>query len=597
MTPITGILHRYRPTAGWCIIPAALFLVTFFVYPSLKLFLLSFLSPALTFANYRQLISTDIYVKVLFNTLRISATVSVICVLLAYPLAFLLASVRDRIRNILIIAVVLPFFTSVLVRSYAWIALLGDQGVVNKILLWLGIIHTPLRLIYNTTGLLIAMTHILLPMAVLLLLSVMRGIDRRLVHVSASLGANRLQTFLRIHLPLTLPGLGAAAVLVFIFTMGNYITAALLGGTRDTMLAMVIAQEVDELLNWPFAGALATVLTGTTILLFLLFNRALNLDRMWGGDAIRGDGTRRPRRSSHLRGVMAQGVLTAIDAVHAALVTIASPLRRIGRLPAIGGIDVFRLALWLLAGGIMAFLLVPILLIFPISFTNSLYLTFPPEGLSLRWYRELIDQHYWAVSTLLSLRVGILTMLLSLAFGIPAAMVLVRRQFFGRTALYAFFISPLIVPSITIAVSIYYFFAPLHLVGTATGLVIGDTIGGISLVTVLVAAALKGFDRSVERASLSLGAGVLRTFARIMAPLLRPAILAAAFFAFMHSFDEVVIATFVGGVSAETLPKKMWEGVELEIRPTLAALSALLIVFTAAMLLAIEFLQRRRTQA
>lgn len=167
-----------------------------------------------------------------FNDPRYLAAIAVLCVVLAYPLAYLLSTLRDRTRNLLLVAVALPFFSSVLVRSYAWMVLLGQDGIINRTLLRLGVVEAPLRLIYNTTGLLISMTHILLPTAVLLLLSVMRGSDVRLVRVSLSLGAGRLQTFLRIYLPLTLPGVGAAGMLVFIFAMGNYVTAALLGGTR-----------------------------------------------------------------------------------------------------------------------------------------------------------------------------------------------------------------------------------------------------------------------------------------------------------------------------------------------------------------------------
>lgn len=304
-----------RPASAWLILPATAFLALFFAFPSVRLLLLSFTSPALTLANYQRLVASGVYAEVLINTVQISALVALISVVLAYPVAFLLASLGDRMRNILLVAVVVPFFTSVLVRSYAWMVLLGREGIVNKILMRLGVIETPLRLIYNTTGLLISMTHILLPTAILLLLSVMRGIDTRLISVSASLGAGRLQTFLRVYLPLTLPGIGAAALLVFIFTLGNYVTPALLGGTRDMMLALVIAQQVNEVLNWPFAGALSTVLTGTTVALFLLFNRALNLDRMWGGTDRQGTAAPRIEWLAKWRSRVAQRILAMIDAV------------------------------------------------------------------------------------------------------------------------------------------------------------------------------------------------------------------------------------------------------------------------------------------
>ena len=186
------------------------------------------------------------------------------------------------------------------------------------------------------------------------------------------------------------------------------------------------------------------------------------------------------------------------------------------------------------------------------------------------------------------------TLVAAVLLGTLAGIGFSRSRFRGLSTLYMFVLTPLIVPVIVVAVSLYGFFSQLGLVGTAWGLILGHTVGALPLVTVLVTATLRGFDRSLENAAVGLGASPLRAFVRVTLPLIRPTIMVAAFFAFMYSFDEVVMASFLGSISAETLPKKMWEGVRLEIKPTLAAISSLLIIFTAVTLGAIEFTRARR---
>jgi putative spermidine/putrescine transport system permease protein len=252
------------------------------------------------------------------------------------------------------------------------------------------------------------------------------------------------------------------------------------------------------------------------------------------------------------------------------------------------------LALRVIATTILIFLLIPLVLIIPISFTSTLFLSFPPKGFSLRWYTELLDAPIWAHAFFLSLRVGVTSAILAMVLGLFASIAVVRTNFRGKSAIYMFLISPLIVPVIVTAVSLYYFFAQLNLVGSFWALVLGHTIGGIPIVLILVCSALRGTDLRLEYAAMSLGASASRAFIQITLPIILPSLLAASFFAFLHSFDEVVIATFIGGLSSETLPKKLWEGVRLEIKPTLAAVSSLLILFTAIILLAAEFLRRGR---
>ena len=610
MTALQTATSRRPADRTWLLLaPAVLFLLFFFGYPVARLLGLSVFDPEFTLRNYETALTAPVYVAVLRTTLKISIETTLLCLVLGYPLAYALSTVSERARNLLIIAVVLPYFTSILVRSYAWLVLLGRHGILNEAMVGLGVIDHPVKMIYNTTGVVIGMTHIMLPIMVLALYSVMRGIDTNLVKVSDSLGASRTQTFLWVYFPLSLPGVGAGCLLVFIFSVGFYVTPALLGGLRDTMLAMLIATQIQELLKWGFAGALSLILLVVTLALFLIFNRLMGLDRIWGGDKVRDERPSRlraPRLPAPVRNACAHLGRMLMDGIVWLLALPAElmrPLRAgagrlLGRLPGRPAHAARRsdsgAALAVVAGAIVVFLLAPIVLIFPVSFTNSLYLEFPPSGFSLQWYRELVETKYWTQSLWLSVRVAPVSMVLAVALGTMGAVALARSRFPFKDAVFSFILSPIIVPVIVTAVALYYFYSQLGLVGSYWGLVVGHTVGSVPVVVVMVAAALKGFDIRLENAAMSLGASRTRAFFDVTLPIVRPSIIVSAFFAFIHSFDEVVIASFVGGAANATLPVRMWVDVRQDIKPTLAAVSTLLVLFTVLMLLATNWIQGRR---
>ena len=582
----------------------------FFGYPVARLLTLSIFDPDFTLKNYETALMSPVYVAVLGTTLKISLQTTVLSLILGYPLAYVLSMASERTRNLLIIAVVLPYFTSILVRSYAWLVLLGRHGILNEAMMSTGLIDDPVKMIYNRIGVVVSMTHIMLPIMVLALYSVMRGINLNLLKVSESLGANSIQTFLRVYFPFSLPGIGAGCLLVFIFSVDFYVTPALLGGLRDTMLSMLIATQIQELLRWGFAGALSLILLVVTLCLFLAFNRVMGLDRIWGGHVIRdqrsGPGLRLPWLA-HLRRMRTAFGLLLLDALEIFLFALQQLIQlpsrwitfRVRNLRAASpgrprADKRRRWGLSLVTTLILLFLLAPIALLFPVSFTNSLFLEFPPSGFSLQWYRELVDTTYWTSAFWLSLRVAPASMVLAVVLGTLGAIALARSRFPLKNAAFMFILSALIVPVIVTAVALYYFYSQLGLVGSYWGLVIGHTIGSIPVVVVMVAASLKGFDITLEHATMSLGANPVRAFMQVTLPLIRPAIIVSAFFAFIHSFDEVVIASFVGGAANATLPMRMWVDVRQDIKPTLAAVSSLLIAFTVLMLLATNFIQPQR---
>ncbi len=216
-----------------------------------------------------------VFVTVLLRTLWVSILVTAICLLLGYPLAYFIANLPSRIANPLLILVLVPFWTSVLVRTTAWVVLLQRDGMVNGALRWLGLIEQPLVLIFNRTGVLIAMVHVLLPLMVLPLYSVMKGIGRAPMLAAMSLGARPFEAFLRVYLPQTLAGLAAGCLLVFITALGYYVTPQLVGGGGDQMIAYFIAFYTNNTTNWGLAGALSLILLVTTGVLYAVFARLM----------------------------------------------------------------------------------------------------------------------------------------------------------------------------------------------------------------------------------------------------------------------------------------------------------------------------------
>jgi ABC-type spermidine/putrescine transport system permease subunit I len=263
------------------LLPAVVVLAVLFAYPLLGIVNRSVYKAGYTLDMYRQIFRVPVYLQVLLATFKVSALVTIVCLALGYPLAYILATRRPRTAQLLMIIVVLPFFTSIIVRTYAWMVLLGRNGIVNQYVMALGLTDKPLLLLYNQGGVVIGMSYVLLPYMVLTVYSVMRSIDPRLVRAAHSLGASRLQAFRRVFLPLSLPGIAGGTLLVFILSLGFFITPALMGGPGDMMIAMLIEREVEITLNWSFASALAVILLALTLVGFAGYNRIVRLERIF----------------------------------------------------------------------------------------------------------------------------------------------------------------------------------------------------------------------------------------------------------------------------------------------------------------------------
>jgi ABC-type spermidine/putrescine transport system permease subunit I len=255
--------------------PPLVFLGAVFVLPLLQVVWGSVFAPHPTLEHYARMVTVPVYGRVFWITLKISVLTTLGCLVLGYPAAHFLASVRPATRQLLLICVIVPFFISLLVRNYVWMILLQRNGLLNRLLLDWGVISRPLELMYNEFGVLVAMVHMLLPYMIFPVLSALLAIPPELAQASAGLGANAVRTFLRVTLPLSLPGVAAGSLLVFIVALGFFITPALLGGPRQMMISNLIEFNVRQVLNWPFAFALSNTLLSGTLVLYFVYLRLL----------------------------------------------------------------------------------------------------------------------------------------------------------------------------------------------------------------------------------------------------------------------------------------------------------------------------------
>jgi putative spermidine/putrescine transport system permease protein len=275
--------RRYwRSRQELALVGSLAFFLAIYLFPLTRLLVWSFFSPGFTLAHYAKLFGEPGYMQALRNTAEISVWVTVLSLVLGYPLAYLMTAVSGRVRTLLIVLVLVPFWTSVLVRTFAWMVILGKRGIINELLIGWGVIDKPLALIYNMLGVQIGMVHVLLPFMVFPLLNVMTRIDASLVTAARSLGASPRQAFLRIFLPLSLPGVSAGCVLVFLLAVGFYITPALLGGEGQVTFTTLIELVVRDLLDWNFGASLGVFLLTVVGTLFVLFSTLLGLERLTG---------------------------------------------------------------------------------------------------------------------------------------------------------------------------------------------------------------------------------------------------------------------------------------------------------------------------
>jgi putative spermidine/putrescine transport system permease protein len=266
--------------------PAAVWNLVFFIAPVGVMVARSLEQRGgLSLAHYRALFASSLYLTVMLTTFRISLLVTVVSLALGYPVAYLLATSSARVRAGVLLLVVLPYWLDYIVRSYSWMVLLGRMGLVNRALLEWGLIREPLPILYTRWSVLIGMVQILLPLMVLTLYGAMLRIDQGLLQAAAAHGARPWQSFRKVFFPLSLPGVYGGCLLTFVTSLGFYITPALLGGRKDTMISQLIVTVSSDMLDWSLASAVSVVLLLVSLAILVVYNRFFSIDRLWGGSA------------------------------------------------------------------------------------------------------------------------------------------------------------------------------------------------------------------------------------------------------------------------------------------------------------------------
>ncbi len=287
--PNEMLLKQHAVREKWLLlglsVPAMLLVLIVMVLPVGWLFYLSFIGSDGTFSmeNYARMLESKSYTRIFITTFKVSFLTTAICIAIGYPLAYFLSQLPARAANICLLAVLLPFWTSVLVRTYAWLVLLQRKGLINTWGIEAGLWSEPLPLVHNLTGTLIGMVHIMLPFLVLPLYSSMKAIDPDFLKAASNLGARPVQSFQQVFFPLSLPGLFAGSLIVFVLCLGFFVTPAVLGGGKVIMVSNQITNNIELFFNWGAASALGVVLLVVTLLILFVASKLLPLDNVMGG--------------------------------------------------------------------------------------------------------------------------------------------------------------------------------------------------------------------------------------------------------------------------------------------------------------------------
>lgn len=561
--------------------PLVVLLVGFLVIPLLIIMWGSIEGTKLNFAHYERVFATETNLNILLHTVKVGLIVTVVSVAAGYPVAYLLTKVKSRAFSIVTVFILIPLFTAFLIRTYAWMIILGRQGIVNNALIWLGITTEPLPLLNTTLAVVIGMTHVFIPMAIFTMFSSMVRIDHEFARAAQVLGAKPVQAFMRVYFPMTLPAVFSAGILIFIVAIGFYITPALLGGPGDTMISQLIVVQMTTLLNFELGYASSIVLLLVTIAILFLASLFIPLEMIWSSSKIMVT-NREPGLITRISAILKRGLSPLLIAIETLLHAITKPL-------------LTQNAHWLWAYTILVltFLTAPLVVVIILSFSSSPFVVFPPPGFSMQWWDKLANAEDWHASFFFSVQLGLVSALFATIIGTMGAFWLVRTTLPIKRPLFLFSLSPLMVPVVIIATSLYIFEARIGILGSFIGLVIGHVLLSAPYVIVVMTAALRNFDQSLETAAAVHGARPMQVLRLVTLPILKPALFTAGLLAFLTSFDELLVGIFLLGRQTPTLPIKFWGDIKYQIDPLLSAASTLIVVLVTISILMVQWLRIR----
>ena len=512
-----------------------------------------YIDQSFTLKNYETFFDKWIYGKLLLRSIRMSATVTVITILLAYPVAYFLAFRVTRNKMTWLILINIPFVTSYLLRVLAWKIMLGNNGVINGTLEGLGFIEEPLEyLLYSRFAVVLTLAHAWAAFAILPIYVSLQKIDRSLLEAAADLGDGPVKRFLRITLPLSMPGVIAAAVIEFIPTVGDYITPIMVGGPKGVMIGQIVAAQFGAANNWPLGAALTIIIMisiTAIVCTFIWFARL--------------------------------GTVKARDME--ITTTAPRPVDRTRR-----GID------WLLLYVILylAFLYIPSVMLPVFSFNDSIQMVLPLKDFTFKWYAALADHAGLQSALFNSLKVALPVATTTTILAILAGKALTRYRMPGRGVAIGFILIPMVMPGIILAVGLLVLALAVGMPLSLWAVGVAHVVTTLPFATLVVMARLEGFSRNIEEASRDLGVGGFMTFWRVTFPLILPAVVASFLLTFTASFDEFLFAFFLGG-NQVTLPVFIWTQVRFpQTLPSVLALGALIFMVSIILIVTAEFFRR-----
>jgi len=568
----------------WLTLPGVLFLLAFLVYPSLRLLSLSVIqngTGAFSLSAFARFFGPSVYRQVLQTTFSIALQTTGYCLVFGYPLAYWLSGLPKRRQQAVALLVLLAFWTSTLVKSFAWLVLLGRNGFVADVMHALGFSGGD-RLLFNRPAVIFAISHTLLPLAVVTMLPVMNQIDRRMSLAAATLGGDRAQVFWRIYFVSSMRGVAAAGLLVFIGALGFFITPTLLGSPHEMMLGQLIIVQINELQNWQLGSALSVVLVSTALVSCFIYNL------IFGMSSLADD--RHAVRSSHHRHLRRFGnrIVNGLGLVFSHVLGVYD--RHVRPVTRVSPLAVYSCA-------VIFVLLFPIVAIVPMAFTADTFLSFPPKGFSLRWFEAYFESPLWIGATVRSFGIGLVTALVTTTITTLAALGIARSKTRATGALFLLFLLPMIIPSIITAVALFFLCAHISLVATNLGIIIGHVLIAMPIVFVILLTTFKGHDWALDHAAGTLGANRLQVLRRITLPSIRNGLVAGFVIGFLTSFEELTVALFIGGGIKTTLPKQLWDDILLQVNPTLAAASTVMLVVVTLLFLVLQHVHPRGKSA
>jgi len=575
--------RKLRIEPLWLALPGVVFLVLFLLLPTAQMLsrsLFDKVTGALTLAAFARIWNGGPYLAVLSTTFSVAFWTTLLCLTLSYPLAYWLCCKSPRQQRIAMLFVLLPFWTSALIKNFSWLVLLGRNGIMAKIMASAGMTGGD-QLLFSRTTVVFAMTHTLLPLAVVTMLPVMNQIDRRLPMAAATLGASGAQAFWQIFYQLSMRGVAAAGLLVFVASLGFFITPALLGGPRETMIGQLIILQINELQNWQLGSALAAILLVSAIAMCMVYDRIFGLSSVSEGS----------ERQTSPGGLVRLAGLAAARFAGLVFGAVEEFWKR--NIRGLRGSAILSIYAWV----VIAVLLVPIIAFVPMAFTRSTFLSFPPQGFSLQWFEQFMASPLWLGAMIRSFGIGLATAAITVVIASLAALGLARSRSRLAGAVFLLFLTPMVVPSIVIAIALFYLFAQISLVATNLGIIIGHTVIATPVVFVILLATFKGHDWRLDAAASTLGANRAQTFWRVTLPLVKGGFAVGFVTGFLQSFEELTVALFVGGGLKTTLPKQMWDGILLQVSPVIAAASVVVLLVVILMFAIMEWVQVRSAAA